>query len=216
MPYNRDLDELMRLAVEVNLRPQYRIFAEFAELRGQGVRRGALDKLRCFLDLATFWPFPERLVFVRWLLEKSRKFSDSSIVLPQVARERLVVPTVREWSEANSAEAEPWLWLGLLRCDRPARHLERALALDPSCDLARKTLIEWIISDIKYNQHHLPQFYIYDPRGDLKDLDQAESLIEGRAIDEWATEVQREITELRRLAAQWVIDHPRPGDFAVH
>ena len=216
MPYNSDLDELKRLAAEAELNPQYRLFAEFAALRAQGVRQGALNRLARFLELAPLWSFPERLGFVRWLLGRSRQFSDSTVVLPQPIREVLVVPTVREWATASPELADPFLWLGLLRCDDPALHLERALQLDPSCDLARKTLVEWIPADIEYNQHELPQLYIHDPRDDLKGLERATILLDERLTDEWTAVVRQEISELQRHAAKWLADHPRADDFAVH
>lgn len=216
MPYNSDLDELKRLAAEAELNSQYRLFAEFAASRAQGVRQRALDRLAGFLEEARLWPFPERLDFVRWLLGRSCQFSDNTVVLPQPLREALIVPTVREWADASPESADPFLWLGLLRCDEPALHLEKALQLNPSCDLARKTLVEWIVADIEYNQHELPQLYIHDPRDDLKSLDRATILLSEHLTDEWIGVVRQEILELRRHAEGWLTDHPRAGDFAVH
>jgi hypothetical protein len=171
-----------------------------------------MNQLNCFLDDASAWGFSARLAFTRWALGESRRFSDPGFLLPQPAQERLILPTVRAWLDIAPSDAEPHLWLGLLRCDDPSRHLERALELDPTCELARRTLTEWILADIEYNQHHLPNYYIHDPHDDLKALDQASTLVEGSAVDEWTTEIHREIIELRTRAEDWLRSHRRPGD----
>ena len=216
MVFDSDMDKLAALTVRAKERPEWNSFAEFATLRSRGVRSEAMKQLKSFLDDASAWDFSARLTFTKWALEESRQFSDPGFFLPQPAHARLIVPTVRAWLDIAPSDAEPHLWLGLLRCDDPSRHLERALELDPTCEPARQTLAQWILADIDYNQHELPAFYIHDPRDDLKALDQASSLAEGSAVEEWATEIRREIIELRTRAEDWLKAHPRPGDFAIH
>jgi hypothetical protein len=216
MPTNRDMDALVRLAKDVRLRPEWTAFAEFCELRGHGRRTESLQRLGVFLTDAASWPFDARLDFVKYILEKSDSVVDRSILLPQTICERLLVPTLRQWAASAPYDALPHLWLGLLRCDVPAAHLEHALELNPSCYVARKTLTEWILGEVEYNQHELPAFYIHDPRHDLEKLDRADVLVSPMASDAWVAKVKQEIAELREQAKSWLAAHPGESDFAIH
>jgi hypothetical protein len=76
--------------------------------------------------------------------------------------------------------------------------------------------VEWIISDIEYNQHELPSFYIHDPRRDLAELDRARDLLAGASTSGETNRQKLEITELRVRTEGWLAAHPLPGDFAKH
>jgi len=65
------------------------------------------------------------------------------------------------------------------------RLILNALELDPNCEPARQTLVQWILADIDYSQHELPAIYIHDPREDLKDLVRAEQLAAVTASSGW-------------------------------
>jgi hypothetical protein len=210
------MDKLAALTARAKERPVWNSFAEFARLRSVGRRAAAMNHLNGFLDDACAWDFYARFEFTKWALEESRQFSDRGFFLPHPAQVRLIVPTLREWLDVAPFDAEPHLWLGLLRCDDPSRHLKRALELDPTCEPARQTLAQWILADIEYNQHELPAFYIHDPRDDLKALDQATRLVQASAVEEWANDIRREIIDLRARTEVWLQAHPGPGDFAIH
>jgi hypothetical protein len=216
MPSNSDMDRLANLAVRARERPEWMGFAQYCELRGQGIRAGALNAVGQFLRQTGTWTFGARLQFTRWVLDESVAFLDPSALLPQTIQAGLVVPTLREWSASNPQEPQSYLWLGLLRCDDPLRHLERALELDSTCEAARQMLTQWILADVDYNQHELPASYIHDPRVDLRDLIRAEQLVDDSATGAWAKATRVEIAELRGRAEVWLAAHPREGDFAVH
>lgn len=202
MPYDNDLNTLIFLAAEAKKEDSWFDFSRFCELRGQGVRAAALEHLDKFAQAAASWSFEKRRAFSHWVLWRSRKFRDDRVVLPHPLREQLIVPTLRMWCDALPSEAEPHLWLGLLRCDNPSIHLDQALKLDPSCDLARRTLTDWILSDVHYNQHELPSGYINDAASDLKELERAAELASGSMSEAWARNVHREIAELRVRAEE--------------
>jgi hypothetical protein len=198
------MDTLIFLAAEAKAKDSWLDFSQFCALRGQGVRAAAMERLDKFLRAAVAWPLEERLAFSKWLLQRSQKFHDDRVVLPHFLRERLIVPTLRQWNEALPNEADPHLWLGLLRCDDPSHHLDKALSLDPSCEQARRALVDWILSDVEYNQHELPSFYINDPTDDLKALKRALELASDRAAEAWASSALREIGERRARAESWI------------
>jgi hypothetical protein len=206
------MNTLAFLAAEARKTEAWYDFSRFCELRAQGVRAAALEHLNKFLQVTASWSLEKRLAFSKWVLWRSRKFQDDRVVLPHPIRERLIVPTLRSWSDVSPGEPEAHLWLGPLRCDDPSHHLHQALKLDPSCDLARKTLTEWIISGVEYNQHELPGFYINDPVGDLEELDRASELAAGVTIEAWAGIRRQEIAELRARALSWMATNNRAGN----
>lgn len=200
MPYNSDLELLIFLAGEARAQDEWLEFSRFCEFRGQGVRVEAMRHLDQFMRAAACWSFEARIAFSRWALWRSRRFRDDRIVLPHSLREELIIPTVRHWRETAPGEAEARLWLGILRCDDPSHHLEQALELDPSCELARQTLTRLILRDVEYDQHELPGFYIGDPADDLRELEQASNLASGSVEEAWALTVHQEIAGLRAQA----------------
>jgi hypothetical protein len=212
MVSDADMDGLAELSGQARERTDWLGFARFCDLRGKGLRAEAFKSLSQFLAQATSWPFEARLQFTRWLLDRWRP----GLNLPQPLHAHLVVPTVREWIKNDPHEASAHLWLGLLGCDNPTLHVERALELDPHLDSARKTLVQWILADIDYNQHEMPSLYIHDPREDLKSLERAESLVREGGSQEWVEGMRQEIPHLRRQAEEWLAAHPREGDFASH
>ena len=206
------MDTLIFLAAEARKEEEWHDFSRFCEFRGRGLRTAAMEHLNKFLQVAGGWSLEKRLAFSKWVLGRSRRFQRDRAVLPHPIRERLIVPTLRSWSEASPSEAEAHLWLGLLRCDNPSRHLDQALKLDPSCELARRTLMEWIISDVEYNQHELPSFYINDPAKDLKELDRASELAAGATAEAWITITRQEIALLRTKVLSWMATKDRAGN----
>jgi len=204
MPRNDDIDKLAFLAAEAKKEGAWLEFSRFCELRAQGVRAAAMEHLKSFLQAAAHWSLEERLIFSKWVLWGSRKFHDDRVVLPHPLRTKLLIPTLRSLIETSPGEAEGHLWLGLLRCDEPWLHLEQALKLDSSCELARRTLTDWIISDVEYNQHELPSGYINDPRDDLNDLERASKLASGSAEEARVRLWQQEIAKLRARAEVWL------------
>ena len=212
MDSDTDMDSLTRLAAQVGERTDWHEFARFCHLRGKGLRADAFKSLNEFLAKATRWPFEARLQFTRWLLDRWRP----GLNLPQPLHTHLVEPTVREWVKNDPHDASAHLWLGLLGCDNPTIHVERALELNPQLDFARKTLVQWILADIDYNQHEMPSLYIHDPREDLKRLERAESLIREGGSQEWVEGTRQEIPDLRRQAEEWLAAHPDEGDFASY
>jgi hypothetical protein len=209
--YEDDLDRMIVLASQARVEATWQGFANYLKQHGKGTRKSALVTLKSFIDEAVVWQFDARLSFTLWLLGE---MNADAIVQP--LKMRLLIPTLKEWQDREPLKAEAHLWLGLLHCDNPIVHLQRAIELNSQCQKARERLCSWIIGDISYNQHELPAFYIHDPKVDLLDLAEAEALCIGYEGADWAIGLLPEIFEQRQLAEDWLRDHPRPGDFASH
>ena len=223
MPANHEFDELLLIASDADERAAWQEFGRYCVLRATGVRKPALQALDRFLQQATGWPFVERLAFVRWLMAGTARFprysslsSQSALLIPQPLRDRLLIPTITEWSEQAPQDHEPFLWLGLLGHGHARDQFARALALDPACEKARRMLVDWMLDPINYNQHELPSFYIHDPREDLEDLQEALHIATSSSDAAWLDGTRATIHRYRLRAEAWLVLHPAPGDFALY
>jgi hypothetical protein len=215
MPSDRDFDAMDAIGRSAAEHPEWPAFAPFCMARARGLRAEAFLALDAFLRHAAPWPFDKRREFIRWLMARRRSFSVGEILTPQPLYARLLAPTVQEWCSQEPENAQPWLFRGLLGCDDPSASLGRALELDPTCEEARQMLAQWIVADIQYNQHHMPDFYINDPRLDLAALERVGGLVAGSTDLAWAEITQQEASELRAIATTWLAAHPREGDFGA-
>jgi hypothetical protein len=62
--------------------------------------------------------------------------------------DRLIGPTLREWSHRRPTEAEPHYWLGVREHRR--EDLRRAVTLDPRLAEARVRLAGYLLADIEH------------------------------------------------------------------
>jgi hypothetical protein len=208
---------LAKIALEAAGRPAWASFARYCELRGRGVRPAALAALETFLAEAVSWPFEARLEFLRWFVDRAYRGAGDAppAVAPEPLVARLIGPTAREWVTERPDLAEAQLAAGLLALDDRVARYREALRLDPDCDHARLRLVEGALGDIDYNQHHMPDFYIHDPRIDLRDLGEVQAWAKQSSDGDWKAAVLAEIEEKRAVAQAWLAGHPREGDFAT-
>lgn len=201
-------------AAEIEGRPDWADFARYCAARSRGLRTEAFSALDAFLGGARDWPFDARLAFAQWVIGHRAGSSLDGAFAPQPLVQQLLAPTVRLWCEREPDNAQAWFARAILRSDRPAEDMERALVLEPSHEEARRILVEWIVADIGYNQHEMPAFYIHDPRVDLLAIDRVVSLVADAGDAGWREALGREAAELRRTAEAWLAAHPNEGDFA--
>src|SRR4051812_13891239 len=119
-------------ATEIADRPDWEKFARYCSLRSQGLRSEAFGALHDFLETVRGWPPEARLTFARWIIGHWSGTSVDAALAPQPLTQQILTPTVRLWCEQEPDNAQAWFAKAILRCDRPADDLERALALDPS------------------------------------------------------------------------------------
>lgn len=204
MPQTEDLNAVRAVAQEIAGTPAWGDFAAYCDLRGQGLRKPAHAALDRFLEATRGWSFDERRAFTTWLAETSARVFAKAVLMPQPLLERLVRPTLEEWVDLKPSEAEPLVLLGeLLGAGRvgemPEHHYRRALRAEPDHQRARAALAEVLIGRVEFSQHHLPDFYIGEPDGDLALLDEVDTLIGGPS----------EIAAFLRAAAEHWRDHGR-------
>lgn len=206
MPGIDDFRALQDLARVAGAEPDWKGFARYCELRASGLRKPALDQLSAFLTKALEWPFEDRRAFCAWLCAQTG--AHQSEVIPQPLRARLIVPTLEQWVERYAADPMPHYLLGRFVTspggEKPSRvaRFEMALQVDPGFEPARLALVDGILAEVEFSQHHLPDGYIGSPAQDLMLLNQAAVLLKSVAGE---ARVQRstELDELRRHAEEW-------------
>lgn len=137
----------------------------------RGLRDEAFATLKLFIASVERADFQVRREFVSWLLAFAHHRDGSEVLIPYPLKTRIVEPTLSEWTLIETQCGEPHRWIG----DR--EHLEIALNLDPSDQIARKKLIIDLLRYIEYAGHELPAGYIGDARKDLLILNRAEQLL---------------------------------------
>lgn len=197
---NTDLDRMLAFSAEARKHPGWARLADYLSLHGQGVRKRALVTLSSFIEDAMGWPLKARLDLSLWILETLRL---SSIPAPLFTS--IVLPTCEDWIQEEPENAEAHLWLGKLNPSIARQEFTLALALAPENDEARGRLCQSLIDHIDFNQHHLPHFYINDPKLDLIDLSTAEALWIGREQSKWAKFCLNDIRGLRKCAEMWLL-----------
>lgn len=148
-------------------------FADYCSDQERGLRSSAFASLAQFIDGLQHASNSERIRFVSWILEFAHERSGRHLLIPHPLEKQIVEPCLHEWVMTEPENATPHRWIG------SRDHLERALELDPSDQIARKKLIIGLLSWIDYATHELPRGYLGSVTEDLQTLDTIESLLPG-------------------------------------
>ncbi|MGI4737510.1 MAG: hypothetical protein ACRYG7_20275 [Janthinobacterium lividum] len=120
--------------------PAWADYAAYCLTREQGLRKDAFRQLTTFLAKAESWTLDQQIEFVSFLFPFFETVEAADYgPFPQPLSERLVKPALLAWCAREPQDARPFRWYGRYYCDRA--YLLRALALDPSDDEARETLL---------------------------------------------------------------------------
>jgi hypothetical protein len=128
--------------------PEWGGYAAYCRLREQGLRQQSLDRLNAFIADQGGTDFECRLAFVRWLMPRADDASDGDLLIPQPLYDRLIRPTLEEWTLRMPQEAWPHFWLGLREHRR--EKLRRAVELDPCLTGARVRLAGYLLGDLEH------------------------------------------------------------------
>jgi hypothetical protein len=148
-------------------------YARFCLEYERGLRPKAFATLDEFIYKLEREVFAERRAFVDWLLSLAYGLDGRKQLIPFQLQTRVIEPTLLEWTQIEPNCAEPHRWLG----DR--EHLEKALELDPTDQIAIRELIRSIMSYIAFATHELPRGYLGSAKEDLSLVKRAEALLGG-------------------------------------
>jgi hypothetical protein len=212
---------LRTVAAQASASPTWSDYAQYCRDREGGLRRRAFQHLEKFLEGAKAWSFDDRSAFANWVCVRIAEFgeSDSCGLVPQPLAEQLVVPTLREWVARETRNSIPCRWLGMffsgvvypgLRAGLSTGAvdayslLREALRRNPNDDLARVRLIEMIVGDAEFSCHHLPHYYIGEPKDDVARIAEAVELLPGVVDPTQNARLQSELHHVSQLIDDWM------------
>lgn len=210
----------MRLiASEAEQEPAWQAYAHYCRERERGLRKQALRSLGAFVGTAEWWPFEARLSFVAWLCAHLERPGWARFDLtPHPLTNRILRPTLEEWTTHDPRAPLPHRWLGMffgysypgIRAglvgppDSVEKHLRRAIELDPTEQPARVRLAELLIGGLEYDAHHLPQYYIGEAESDVGVAEEAAHLIEGITDSDDRGRLRGELAAAKQLLEDWL------------
>jgi hypothetical protein len=183
--------EIRNVGSEARNIPEWSDYALFCEKSDLGLRRDALSVLDRFIELLERAPFAERRRFVSWLLTRLDDSDARQQLLPHPLYQRIVLPTLSEWTQTEAGCPEPHVWLGRYE------DLKRALELNPHYEVAQQKLIKWILNHVAMATHELPVGYLGDPVQDLAYLAEADALLRESSDSESGSRFSSALGELR-------------------
>jgi hypothetical protein len=186
-------------------------YAAYCLTREQGLRKDAFRHLTTFLAEAESWTLDQQIEFVSFLFPFFETVEAADYgPFPQPLSERLVKPALLAWCARELQDARPFRWYGRYYRDRA--YLLRALALDPSDDEARETLLGWWLYSLYYAVHHLPDGYIGNPADKLAlgDLvrEHIQQLTSPGKQAYWTDELESDLELVRNYVAWKESGHP--------
>ena len=155
---------LTEIATEARNHSGWEPFGEYCSLQERGLRPQAMVVLNKFVFHLEAWPFEQRKIFVSWLLHRSDDRDGANMLKPHQLLHKIIGPTLKQWVALEPNASEPHRWLG------GTAHLRRAIELNPEDMIARRLLIEHVVSFVGYSVHELPIGYLGDPDDDLADV----------------------------------------------
>ncbi len=173
--------------------PEWYEYARFCSEYECGLRREAFTTLDRFILRLEREGFSERRRFVSWLLNTTNGVQGQHMALPHPLRVRIIEPTLIEWTAVEPTCSEPHRWLG------GYEHLQSALEIDASDEIARRKLVSLILGSGDYSTHELPSGYIGDPHQDLAALAEANELASSLSSEIERKQFAEEIEQQRLL-----------------
>ena len=174
--------------------PAWDEYASFCKLIEKGLRKDALAHLELFIKSAAGWPPSEKKEFVSWLYHFAYEHRDDSyLLMPHPLRVKFLEPALAEWMVREPESGEPHRWLGTVD------HLEEAINLDPTDEIARERMVNLILGGVGSAQNHLLccNRYAGNAEEDLHTLENVEPHIEAISDEEKRTQFYMEVEELK-------------------
>ena len=142
---------------------------------------------------------------------------------PYPLTNRLLRPTLVEWTTRDPRASLPHRWLGII-CnylgiraglieppESVEHHLGRVIELDPTEQPARVRLAELLIGGLEYAAHHLPEAYTGEAENDLREGEEAARLIEGITDPRDRARLSGELAAAQQLLEDWLAFSRGPG-----
>jgi hypothetical protein len=208
MPSNHDLDVLAEVAKAANVLG----LSQYCRLRAKGLRKEAMLALADFLDDAVKLPFIGRQALILGLTEHRKAFSDPRLLCPEPIVVRLILPTLKEWLQADPGSATAYFLLGIYSFgtatagagETPIECFRKAIVLDPKHQGARTAFVALVSNGVRYAQHELPFGYIGPAEKDVMALQEALFVLRGTDKTPQRFEAEAELRSMLGQAESWI------------
>lgn len=151
------------VADQAAMNPLWADYSTYCLLREEGMRQEAFNRLSRFIDSAAKWDFAEQKEFVLWLCGLMDSVRDADYgPFPQPVRDRIFRPFFDAWISREPTNDDALV----LKARYLGDHWDyaAALAVNPDNQRARRALALDCIGDIDHATHHLPEYFIGEPR----------------------------------------------------
>lgn len=212
MPTKSDFDAAVELGEQFQ-DGDWADYGNYLVLRGKGLRKPALKQLDKFIDIARNWSFEKRWHFTEFLLEHLQGFYTRNNPLPEPLVRNIIRPTLQEATEKYVNDPRPPYWQameGIFRWTATSEANDRenllktAIARDPSCQAARLTFVNNILSGIGWHQHELPWGYLGLPAEDLQALQEAKEILKESEASSFVHQLELELEAMAATAQQYL------------
>lgn len=192
--YFRDLSEVGHAARTT----KWTDYSTFCLEYERGLRHQAFAVLERFIQSIEHKHFEERRNFVSSLMVLAHRRAARHMLIPHPLELRVVEPTLVEWTVVEPTCAEPHRWLG------GYEHLERAIELDPSDQIALRDFVICLLSQVDYATHELPAGYLGSARKDLDTLGRVEEMIPRLSSEDDRAAYLADVAEQKALIHEYL------------
>lgn len=158
---------LLIVAEKAKLVEKWNKYYHYCILREKGLRKASFAVLSEFLNEVKQWNYEEKKAFVIFLMALCDVVPDADYgPMPMFLRQSLIKPTLLTWCEQERLDSAPFRWLGHYFSE--IQYLYKAVEIDVSDDKARSYIVSFLVGHIDYATHHLPDYYIGEPKEAVK------------------------------------------------
>jgi hypothetical protein len=192
---------LTEAADQASAVPAWAEYAHFCERLEKGLRQDAFGHLKSFIETAAEWPLSEKKRFVSWLYHfAAERPDDSFLLMPHPLRLKFLEPALAEWIVREPESGEPHRWISTID------HLEEAIRLEPTDEIARERMVKLILGGVDSAQNHLLccNHYAGNAEEDLQALEKVEPHIEAISNEDKRAHFYVEVIELRESIQRYL------------
>lgn len=140
---------------ESNHKTEWKTFVTYCKKREKGLRNKAFTELETFLIQTNEWTITQKIDFIYYLFPIIESCDiDYQVVIPHPLDKQLIQPTLKKWCEYEKLNSNPFRWYG--KYFDSEKHLEKAVNLNPSDDLARIAILGLWLPKIRFSIPILP------------------------------------------------------------
>jgi len=189
---------------------QWSLFAQYCRLREQGLRPQSLQSIAQLIAEAASWDENGRRRFADWIYSTSLRNPEVHQLIPTPLNRQLLIPTLNQWAASETSNAIPERWLGFATADH--QHFSNALAIDSTDDVSRYRLVSRDLTDVDYQCHHRPEYFIGEIHTAITTLDRAKAMAAGFSNPDIAPKLEDDFNELYGKVRDWQAFQASGGD----